>query len=74
MFILGNMDCDSTIDVGSSSRDLTACPDCGSPQTLVVRDVDLVAFVCEACGACWRIELGYLRRLMATEFSSGNDR
>lgn len=57
------MDGDPVIDVGSTDSGITVCPDCESPRTLVVRELDLVAFLCEECGTCWRIELGYMRRL-----------
>lgn len=65
----GDMDFDPTIGSETSSGDLTMCPDCESPRVLVVRDLDLVAFVCEDCGTCFRIELGYLVRLTGTGFS-----
>lgn len=65
----GDMDANLTIE-REIPGDLTACPDCESSRTLVVRDLDLVAFVCEDCGTCWRIELGYLVRLKGTGFSS----
>ncbi len=41
---------------------LLACPDCGASHVTVVEELDLIAFLCDDCGACWRIELGYIRR------------
>ncbi|MGD2101088.1 MAG: hypothetical protein PVG83_02550 [Acidimicrobiia bacterium] len=30
---------------------------------MTIRDVDIVVFLCEECGTCWRIELGYVQRV-----------
>jgi hypothetical protein len=67
------MDGYQAVDVEGPGGDITACPDCESPRTLVVRDLDLVAFLCEDCGTCWRIELGYMRRLRDCDPRSSRD-
>jgi uncharacterized Zn finger protein len=48
--------------LGRGDLDL-ACNDCGAEGLVVVADGDLVDFRCPACGACWHMELGWVRRV-----------
>lgn len=66
-------DMDDLPDANTETRpgSLRACPDCRASRTVTIRDVDMVAFLCENCGACWRIELGYVQRLKPPEGSVG---
>lgn len=59
----GDMDRRPHFDTESRRGSMTGCPDCGGSRTVTVREVDIVAFLCEDCGACWRVELGYVHRL-----------
>lgn len=45
---------------------LVRCPACGSPNLdAVVEDVvQAVHFLCSDCDRCWRVELGYVRRVL----------
>jgi hypothetical protein len=44
------------------ARPLQRCPACGSELLEPVVDVEGedVHFSCQACGRCWRVELGYV--------------
>lgn len=46
-------------------RPLAQCPACGgTPLDAVVEiDTDEVHFLCRRCARCWRVELGYVRRM-----------
>jgi hypothetical protein len=49
-------------------RPLDNCPRCGSWQLQPVVDIDAsgVHFLCGSCSRCWRVELGYVRRVPPT--------
>jgi hypothetical protein len=49
-------------------RPLDNCPHCGSWQLQPVVDEDAsgVHFLCGSCSRCWRVELGYVRRVAPT--------
>ena len=42
---------------------LPACPSCGSTSLLAVSDGEDTNFLCGACGSCWHVELGWVRRV-----------
>jgi transposase-like protein len=42
---------------------LERCPACGADEFAAVVDLDEVTFLCQACGRCWRVELGYVSRV-----------
>jgi hypothetical protein len=46
-------------------RPLDACPACRSWQLRAVVDAEAarVHFLCGSCNRCWRVELGYARRV-----------
>jgi hypothetical protein len=58
-----DMDRRPDFDTENRRGGLAVCPDCGGSHTITLRDIDIVAFLCEDCGTCWRIELGYLHRI-----------
>jgi anti-sigma B factor antagonist len=49
---------------GPIEQPLTRCPDCDCENLRVVADSqhEDVQFRCSSCGACWRVELGYVHR------------
>jgi hypothetical protein len=51
-----------------TGRPLDNCPGCGSWQLQPVVDADAssVQFLCGSCSRCWRVELGYVRRVPPT--------
>jgi hypothetical protein len=52
------------VPAGSGARGLLErCPGCGADRLVVVLDVDEANFLCEACGRCWHVELGYVSRV-----------
>ena len=42
---------------------LEGCPFCHHPGLLTVTDGETVNFLCERCGSCWHVEMGYVRRV-----------
>ena len=42
---------------------LEKCPGCDAHALVAVLDVDEPNFLCEACGRCWHVELGYVSRV-----------
>ena len=46
-------------------RPLAHCPTCSSPdlEPIVALEAEQVHFLCNACGRCWHVELGYVHRV-----------
>jgi hypothetical protein len=42
---------------------ILGCPDCGQDVMEAVSDGEMTNFWCVTCGACWRIELGWVSRV-----------
>ena len=42
---------------------LERCPACSADELVAVVDVDEPNFLCQACGRCWHVELGFVSRV-----------
>ncbi len=42
---------------------LARCPACGDRELHAVTDGEMTNFLCERCGRCWHVELGYVSRV-----------
>jgi hypothetical protein len=40
------------------------CPDCGGEVMEAVSDGEMTNFRCVGCGGCWRVELGWVSRIV----------
>lgn len=49
---------------GLLGTDLRACPDCGSSSLVVVAEWYRADVMCEGCGAHWRVQHGWLFRVV----------
>ena len=55
-------------DPSPITRPLLYCPSCQSPDLdpVVEAVVDEVHFLCRACGRCWDVQLGTVRRIASS--------
>jgi transposase-like protein len=44
-------------------RPLDRCPSCASVRLVAVTDGGAVHFLCDDCGRCWNVHLGYVARV-----------
>ena len=49
------------LDIGSALAPPGRCPGCGSCKLTAVTDGEQTAFLCQSCGQCWQVELGWAR-------------
>ncbi|MGB8360309.1 MAG: hypothetical protein WCE80_02810 [Acidimicrobiia bacterium] len=71
--LAGDMDRRPEFDTDHRRGSVGACPDCGGSRAVTIREVDIVAFLCEDCGTCWRIELGWVHRVRSPLEDSPDD-
>jgi hypothetical protein len=69
----GDMDRRPEFDTNHRRGSVGACPDCGGSRAVTIREVDIVAFLCEDCGTCWRIELGWVHKVRSPLEDSAED-
>jgi hypothetical protein len=50
-------------DVLDLIHPLHRCPACRAETLTAVTDGDVTNFVCEECGRCWHLELGWVHRV-----------
>jgi len=51
------------LDIASALAPPGCCPDCGSGELAAVTDGEQTAFMCQSCGQCWQVELGWAHRV-----------
>jgi len=51
------------LDIASALAAPARCPDCGSGELAAVTDGEQAAFMCQSCGQCWQVELGWAHRV-----------
>jgi hypothetical protein len=51
------------LDIESALAPPGRCPGCGSGELTAVTDEEQTAFMCQSCGQCWRVELGWAHRV-----------
>jgi hypothetical protein len=51
------------VDIGSVLASPERCAGCGSRQLVAVTNGEQAAFMCQSCGQCWQVELGWAHRV-----------
>jgi hypothetical protein len=51
------------LDIASALATPGWCPDCGCGELAAVTDGVQTAFMCQSCGQCWQVELGWAHRV-----------
>jgi len=51
------------LDIASALAPPGRCPGCGSGELAAVTDGEQTAFMCQSCGQCWQVELGWAHRV-----------
>lgn len=48
---------------GTVAHGVVSCPACSADDLEAVSDAEDTNFRCPSCGACWHVELGWVRRV-----------